>query len=117
MPHVNKEERYVDVAYVLKCGFKRAEALANDLYKQMEDEEAIFSVKEDTREWDDERTAIVIVTYLTLKDANRLDAEVRRLLSRKANYTYDPNYGEGYGSRGPYLTVNPITSLTPINST
>ena len=113
MPRVTKEERYVEVGYELNCGYERAEALAKDLERELIDEPGLHSASDDTRGWDPENKSVVVVNYLTLKDANRLDQQVRQLLSRKADFTYDPNYGNGYGSSRPHLTVNPITTLDP----
>lgn len=113
MPRVTREERYVKVGYELNCGFERAQALARGLTEALKDEPALYDASDDTRGWDPENKSVVVVTYLTLKDANRLDQQVRQLLSRKADFTYDPNYGTGYGSVRPYLTVNPITTLSP----
>jgi len=117
MPHIRKEERYVRVAYDLMCGYERATALADDVNKELKEDRGLHSAKDDTRGWDGDRMSCVVVTYDTLADAVRLDPIVRQLLSRKANFTYEPIYGESYGSTRAYLKVNSCTSLTPINST
>jgi hypothetical protein len=97
----------VNVAYELLCGCERSTALAADLCKQMKHEPGLHSAKDDTRGWDGDRMSVVVVTYNTLADAVRLDAEVRRLLSRNVEYTYEPHYHTSYGSRGAsgYVTA------------
>jgi hypothetical protein len=93
----------VNVAYELLCGCERSTALAADLCKQMKHEPGLHSAKDDTRGWDGDRMSVVVVTY----NAVRLDAEVRRLLSRNVEYTYEPHYHTSYGSRGAsgYVTA------------
>ncbi len=113
MPHVNKHARYVTVAYELRCGFERAEALAQDACKALKEDLGFSSAEDDTRGWDGDRMAVVIVTYATLDDAVRLDAEVRRLLSRKVSFTYDARYHQCYGSRGPEGYVTASTTVSP----
>jgi len=112
MPIVKKEERYVEVIYQLCCGYKRAEALAGGLEVELKEDPGFWDAKDDTREWEDENQSVVKVGYTTLADANRLDKKVRELLSRKVDFTYDHNYGTGYGSVCGYLTCNPITTIT-----
>ncbi len=112
MPRVSKEERYVTVGYNLKCGFERCEALCKDLEKKLKDDKGFDSAKDSTIGWDGDNDSHAEVCYTTLADANRLDPIVRKLLSRKVDFTYDPNYGTSYGGRGPTLTVNPITTVT-----
>jgi hypothetical protein len=112
MPIVKKEERYVEVTYQLCCGFERAEALAGGLEEELKEDDGFWDAKDDTRGWESENQSVVVVGYRTLADANRLDKKVRELLSRKVDYTYDSNYGIGYGSRGGYMTCNPITTIT-----
>lgn len=105
MPVVKKDESYVNVAYELICGYERATALADDLNRLLHDDKGFSDAKDDTRGFD--RNAIVIVSFATLKDANRLDAKVRELLGRTISYTYKAEMHTAYGSRGPegYVTA------------
>ena len=89
MPIVKKETRYVAVAYELLCGFERATALAKDVYERLKSDEGFCSAEDDTRGWDGDRMAVVVVTYRTLEDVLRLDKQVRSLLSRNVDFTYD----------------------------
>lgn len=111
MPLVKKDPRYVTVAYELCCGFERATALADDLHRILKSDAGFHSAKDDTRGWDGDRLAVVLVCYVTLEDANRLDHEVRRLLSRNVEYTYKPQVHQTYGSRGPHSYVTSTTAL------
>lgn len=111
MPRVNKAERYVKVVYELQCGYMRAEALAKDLCRNLRGESGLDSAKDDTRGWDGDRRAVVVVVYRTLQDANRLDARVRELLGRKVDFTYKPHVYSTYGSRGPSSYVTATTSI------
>ena len=113
MPRVKKDERYVDVAYELVCGFKRACALAKDLERILKDDQGLRSAEDDTRGWDGDREAVVVVTYDTLADANRLDPIVRQILSRTVDFTYEPSIRISYGSRGPssYVVASTTVSL------
>ena len=111
MARVKKDERYVKVAYELCCGFERATALADDLEKVFFEEKGLHSADDDTRGWDGDRTAVVVVTYLTLADANRLDGIVRQQLSRTVDFTYDSKIQTSYGSRGPTSYVTAATSI------
>lgn len=111
MPIVKKEARYVRVAYELCCGFERATALAADMCRELKADPGLYAATDDTRGWDGDRMAVIIVDYATLADANRLDAKVRALLSRNGDFTYAAHYGESYGSRGPSLTVDASTTF------
>lgn len=112
MPTVTKNERYVEVGYELNCGYERAEALAQDACRQLKDDKGFDSAKDDTRGWDGDRKACVVVVYCTLNDAIRLDAKVRELLSRKVDFSYNPHLHTAYGSRGPESYVTATTSVT-----
>lgn len=113
MPHVDKLERYVEIGYTLRCGYERATALADDLAKRLKDDKGLWGAKDDTRGWDGDRQACVKVTYCTLADAIRLEPEVRRLLSRNADFTYDAKMHISYGGRGPTSYVTSKTTLIP----
>lgn len=78
MPIVKRDARYVAVAYELMCGFERAAALADDLQKVLKGDKGFHSAVDDTRGWDGDRLAVVVVTYATLRDAVRLDGFVRK---------------------------------------
>lgn len=112
MPRISKTERYVDVAYELHCGFERATALADAATEILKHDPGFDSAKDDTRGWDGDRLSVIVVTYCTLADAQRLDAEVRRLLSRKVDYEYHPSVHTSYGSRGPSSYVTAKTTIT-----
>ena len=111
MPIVKKEPRYVCIGYELCCGFERATALVDDLLKHFKGDNRVHDAEDDTRGWDGGRMAFVKVYYNTLEDAIALDAEVRRLLGRNVNFTYEARGSTGYGSRGPYLIVDSTTTL------
>lgn len=111
MPTVKRAERYVAVAYELCCGYKRAEALIQDMLKHLKDERGVQSAKDDTRGWDGDRMAVAVVYYNTLADANRLDGRVRALLSRNVRYGYEAQVHTCYGGRGPESYVTARTSL------
>jgi hypothetical protein len=110
MPIVKRDARYVTVAYELLCGCERAVALAKDLRMQMKQEPGLRGAKDDTRGWDGDRMSVAVVTYNTLADAVRLDAAVRRLLSRNVDYTYEPRHSISYGSRGAVSSVTATTT-------
>lgn len=112
MPKVNKLERYVTIGYNLKCGFERCQALCDDLLKVLKDDDGLWEAEDASIGFDGPTDSHAKVTYRTMADAIRLDPVVRRLLSRKADFTYDPCYGTSYSGRGPTLTVNPRTTLT-----
>lgn len=114
MPHVRKEARYVKVAYELMCGFKRATALADDAEAELAADEGLESLDDDTRGWDGERMAVIVATYRTMADAMRLDAKVRELLSRRADFTYTPHCSTGYSAHGGHLVVRSSTTLKPM---
>jgi len=111
MPIVKRDARYVTVAYELCCGFERATALADGLSKQLKHDDGFRTAKDDTRGWDGDRMSVVVVTFNTLRDAIRLDCEVRRLLSRNVDFTYEAHVGTSYGSRGAHAVVTASTSV------
>lgn len=112
MPHINKKERYVSVAYELRCGCERATALTAELAKQMKGEPGFRGAKDDTRGWDGDRMAVVVADYNSLPDAVRLDPAVRRILSQAGDFTYQAHVGTAYGSRGAHATVTAATTFT-----
>ena len=116
MPHVNKDEVCVKVCYELKCGYERATALANDLNKQLADDKGYHRAEDITNGFVPNHTSYVEVTYMTLKDANRLDETVRKLLSRKVDFTYTAHAGVSYGSRGGHLSVRSYTEIVEVKS-
>ncbi len=110
MAKVMKDEMLVRVKYILCCNFERAQVLADALLEELKDDKGLWYADDVTDGFVPDGKSVVEVGYVTLKDANRLDQKVRQLLSRKLkSYSYDPNYGVSYGSRGGHLTVNPIT--------
>jgi len=111
MPTVKKEERYVEVAYELMCGFERATSLADDLERILKDDEGFGRADDDTRGWDGDRMAVVVVTYATLKDANRLDGLVREKLSRSLDFTYEDSISYSYGRGGATANVRARTTV------
>ena len=114
MPIVKKDARYVKVGYELCCGFERAGALADDVSKILEHDKGFWLADDVTCGWEPDNKALVEVVYVTMADAIRLDAQVRELLSRSVDFTYEATAGVNYGSRGPTLRVDTKTSiLTP----
>ncbi len=113
MPKVTKLERYVTIGYTLMCGFERATALADDLNRILKHDKGFDSAQDKTIGWDGDYHSHVAVTYCTLADAVRLDYEVRQLLSRNVDYTCVTRYGTSYSGRGPTLTVDMTTTVTP----
>lgn len=112
MPTVKKDVRYVNIAYQLQCGFERSTALAQDLSIVLRDDLGFNGAKDDTRGWDGDNSSVVIVTYNSLDDANRLDTQVRELLGRKVNFTYEDEVHTSYARRGPISYVTACTSIT-----
>ena len=112
MARVKRDERYVVAAYELMCGFERAAALADNVSQVLKDDKGLLSAEDDTRGWDGDRLAVVLVTYKTLVDANRLDQQVRALLSLNIDFTYEAIEHISYGRLGPSSYVKAKTTIS-----